>query len=137
MDKTKILFVVAFLFVAITIFALANKEQGTDVEPGAVAAVFAEIDSEREPQGSVFEGVIDNADVKPGTINGVGAYDRSCRDAGNGLTQCDGGIVTDEYGLLNFSYTHDMHADPCIAPDQLFVVEILDDSGTAVVKRLF
>jgi hypothetical protein len=82
-----------------------------------------------------FEGTITNAKVSPGTLNGVSAYDRNC--VGQPITQCDAGIQTKEYGLLNFHYAHNMAIQPCInenGPEKV-VVEILDSNGAARVYR--
>ncbi|MBI2545537.1 MAG: hypothetical protein HYW22_03020 [Candidatus Aenigmarchaeota archaeon] len=84
---------------------------------------------------NVFEGKITNAKVNPGTIEGTSAYDSNC--IGNQVTECDGGIRTAEYGVLNFHYFHEMAIQPCIhmfGPERL-VVEILDSDGNARVTR--
>ncbi|MBI2543266.1 MAG: hypothetical protein HYW24_03710 [Candidatus Aenigmarchaeota archaeon] len=84
---------------------------------------------------NVFEGKITNVKVAPGKIEGVSAYDRNC--VGDVITECDGGIKTAEYGILNFHYRHDMSAQPCIhmfGPEKM-TVEILDSSGNAKVTR--
>lgn len=84
---------------------------------------------------NVFEGKITNVKVSPGRIEGTSAYDRNC--VGEPITECDGGIKTAEYGVLNFHYRHDMALQPCIhmfGPEKM-VVEILDSSGNARVIR--
>ncbi len=84
---------------------------------------------------NVFEGKITNVKVSPGRIEGTSAYDRNC--VGSPVTECDGGIKTEEYGVLNFHYRHDMAAQPCIhmfGPEN-FIVEILDSNGNARVIR--
>jgi len=84
---------------------------------------------------NVFEGRITNAQVSPGRIEGTSAYDRNC--IGDIITECDGGIKTEEYGLLNFHYSHEMSTQPCIhmfGPEKM-IVEILDSSGNAKVIR--
>lgn len=83
----------------------------------------------------LFEGTITNAKVSPGTFVGLGIYDKSCVDVGNGLTRCDAGIKTEEYGILNFNYLHNMRANPCIARGDRLNVEIVDSSGTARVQK--
>ncbi len=84
---------------------------------------------------NIFEGKITNVKVSPGRIEGTSAYDRNC--VGQTITECDGGIKTAEYGVLNFHYRHDMAIQPCIhmfGPEKM-LVEILDSSGNARVIR--
>ena len=82
----------------------------------------------------IFTGKITNMNLAPGTYDGTGVYDKSCLDAGGGLTECDGGIKTDK-GTLNFHYKHNMAILPCIAPGDGLVVEVLDADGNAKVTR--
>lgn len=85
---------------------------------------------------NVFEGKITNVQVQPGTIEGTSAYDSNC--VGQPITECDGGIQTKEYGLLNFHYRHDMSAQPCInmyGPEKM-TVQILNSNGDAKIIRL-
>jgi len=88
-----------------------------------------------EQKLNLFEGKITNIQTTPGTVNGVGVYDKTCKDIGNGLTKCDAGIKTKEYGVLNFNYIHDMTTKPCITSGDKLKVEILDSKGTAKVQR--
>ncbi|MBU5537388.1 MAG: hypothetical protein QW818_02300 [Candidatus Aenigmatarchaeota archaeon] len=84
---------------------------------------------------NVFEGKITNVKVKPGRIEGISVYDRNC--VGSPITECDGGIKTAEYGVLNFRYRHNMAVQPCIhmyGPEKM-IIEILDSDGTARVIR--
>ncbi len=84
---------------------------------------------------NVFEGKITNVKVSPGRIEGTSAYDRNC--VGDPITECDGGIKTAEYGVLNFHYRHEMAIQPCIhmfGPEKL-IVEILDSDGNVRVTR--
>src|SRR3990172_4834841 len=70
----------------------------------------------------VFEGYITTENVTPGKFSGVGIFDKDCISLGKtGLTQCQAGIETKEYGLLNFGpYIHYMEKVGCIGPgDQL------------------
>ncbi len=85
--------------------------------------------------GDFFEGTITNARVSSGTLDGISAYDRNC--VGQPITQCDAGIQTEEYGLLNFHYSHDMSTQPCIHMHgaEKLRVEILDSNGAARVYR--
>ena len=82
----------------------------------------------------LFTGKITNMNLEPGTYEGTGVYDKSCIDAGAGMTECDGGIKTDK-GVLNFHYKHNMAILPCIAPGDGLVVEVLDSEGNARVTR--
>src|SRR3990172_126422 len=90
------------------------------------------------PSGeATFEGTITNVEVSPGIIEGVSAYDRNCVGT-HMLTECDGGISTKEYGVLNFHYSHNMMEEPCIhmnGPEKMYV-EILNSDGTAKVYRV-
>ena len=83
----------------------------------------------------VFQGAITNVAVDVGEVQGVGAYDWNCTDIGGGRTQCDGGVRTEEYGILNFNYAHKMEEAPCIAPGDQLRVTILDSKGQALVER--
>lgn len=87
-------------------------------------------------RGDTFTGKISNVAVAAGTVSGMGVYDRSCKMGTDGLTSCDAGIQTEEYGLLNFKYRHDMSRQPCIAPNDLLEVRILDDQGNVEVQRV-
>ena len=83
----------------------------------------------------VFEGKITNVKVSPGKIDGTSVYDRNC--IGQTITECDGGIKTEEYGVLNFHYFHDMAIQPCIHEmgTERVIVDILDSDGNAKVIR--
>ncbi len=85
-------------------------------------------------KSEIFTGKITNMNLEPGTYEGTGVYDKSCIDAGAGITECDGGIKTDK-GTLNFHYKHNMAILPCIAPGDGLVVEVLDSNGNAKVSR--
>jgi len=87
-------------------------------------------------QNSVFEGVITNAKASPGKISGIGAYDKDCKNVGNGMTDCHAGINTNEYGVIDFNYVHNMAVDPCIVPGDKVAIEILDSNGRAKVERI-
>lgn len=85
---------------------------------------------------SIFLGVIDNKPVNPGVISGEGVYDQNCIpvDPDNkpvSVVTCDAGIDTDEYGVLNFYYKHDMSQNPCITPGNDVVLDIQTDDGDA------
>ncbi|MBI5392124.1 hypothetical protein HZB00_03935 [Candidatus Woesearchaeota archaeon] len=86
-------------------------------------------------RGDIFSGKISNKAVEPGIINGFGVYDKSCIMGNDGLTSCDAGIQTKEYGLLNFKYRHNMQQEPCIAPKDALLVKILDSEGNAQVQK--
>lgn len=88
------------------------------------------------PKRDLFSGVITNIETSPGNLSGIGVYDRTCKRIGNGLTRCDAGIKTKEYGVLNFNYIHDMAVKPCIVSGDKLKVEILDSNGTADVRRI-
>lgn len=87
--------------------------------------------------GDVFLGQISNVKVEPGTVQGMGVYDRSCKMESGGLTSCDAGIKTKEYGVLNFKYTHNMQEKPCLAQNDLVTVKIVDTSGKAEIQRIY
>lgn len=108
-----------------SLLAFIPKRIGT----GATGNVIA------KTNGDIFTGKISNVAVKPGTIKGIGLYDRSCKMMSNGLTACDAGIQTEEYGSLNFKYQHNMQQQPCLAPNDIVMVQILDERGNAKVQR--
>lgn len=85
-------------------------------------------------EGDVFEGVITNAKLELGILDGTGVYDRSCNPVENSLSQCDAGIQT-EKGLLNFNYKHNMHMQRCIDNGDKLKVEVFAN-GKARVTRL-
>lgn len=85
--------------------------------------------------GEVFEGVITTPGVEPGRFRGMGIYDMNCKAVGRGLSNCNGGIRTREHGVLNFNYTHNMGALPCINLGDVLEVEVLDRTGKARVVR--
>ena len=127
MNTKTIAIVSAILLVGITEIAISVFSSG-NVATGNVIL----------PTGKdILEGKITNIQVSPGIVEGVSAYDRNCVGT-HMLTECDGGIRTEEYGVLNFHYSHNMMEEPCIhmnGPEKLFV-EILDSSGTAKVYRV-
>jgi len=81
-----------------------------------------------------FNGKITNLKTIPGNLSGVGVYDKTCKKIGNGLTECDAGIKTQKYGVLNFNYVHDMAVEPCISSGDKIKIEILKN-GLAKVWR--
>ncbi len=89
-----------------------------------------------KPQMSLFKGTITNIKTSPGNVSGMGVYDRTCKQIGNGLTRCDAGIRTEKYGILNFNYIHNMEAEPCIVSGDKLQVEILDSNGTARILKI-
>lgn len=98
------------------------------------------LDNNRAPRSvrvnvDVFEGAITNVAVAVGDVQGVGVYDWNCTDIGAGRTRCDGGVQTEEYGILNFTYAHKMAEAPCIGQGDQLRVTILDTGGQALVER--
>ncbi len=86
-------------------------------------------------QSNIFEGKITSPKVSPGKLEGVTTYDANC--VGNEITQCDSGIMTVEYGVLNFHYSHKMEIQPCLhmfGPEKV-IVDILDSDGNAKITR--
>ena len=126
MNTKTIAIVVAILLVGVVGAAIGISSSGNTVTGNIVLPIGKDI----------LEGRITNVQVSPGIIEGVSAYDRNC--VGTHMwTECDGGIRTEEYGVLNFHYSHNMMEEPCIhmnGPEKLYV-EILDSSGTAKVYR--
>ncbi len=125
------------LFIAIPLFLISV---GFYLNSGAtrVEEIEEDIFENLEPVHT-FEGEIDNIDADPGVYRGVGVYDRNCipTDPNNphGEVNCDAGIRTKEYDVLNFNYKHVMSVNPCIAPDEPVEVEVLDEEGNAKVRR--
>ena len=86
---------------------------------------------------NVFEGRITGATVKVGSLEGTTTYDANCVGGSQGQTQCDAGISTSEYGVVNFHYAHNMAIQPCLhmfGPEKV-TVDILDSSGNAKITR--
>lgn len=84
---------------------------------------------------NVFEGRITNAKVSPGRIEGVTTYDANC--VGSQITECDSGIKTKEYGVVNFHYSHSMEIQPCLhmfGPEKV-IVDILNSDGDTKITR--
>ncbi|GEM_PF-2902178 len=109
----------------------------TESESGSQTALDRLQDDElfEQEAADVFQGQITDKEVSPGTIRGIGVYDRSCVPVDDGLTQCDAGILTEEYDVLNFEYTHDMATEPCLVPNEILTVEITNEDGLATVNR--
>ena len=84
---------------------------------------------------NVFEGKITNAKVSPGRIEGSTTYDANC--VGSQITECDAGIRTKEYGVVNFHYSHEMAVQPCLHMfgSEKVIVDILDSDGNAKITR--
>ncbi len=86
---------------------------------------------------NIFMGKITNAKVSPGQIEGFTTYDSNCVQDG-AMIQCDSGLRTSEYGVLNFHYKHaDMAIQPCLHMfgSEKVILEILDSDGNAKVTR--
>lgn len=88
-----------------------------------------------KPNVSEFDGKITNMSVPIGIYSGIGEYDTNCTMGDNGMITCDAGITLENFGVLNFHYTHDMSKDKCIDYGQKLNVEILDETGNAKVTR--
>ena len=86
---------------------------------------------------NIFNGRVTNAKVSPGKIIGFTSYDANCVNDAVGMTQCDAGIKTSEYGELNFHYQHDMQAQPCLHMfgAEEVVMDILDSDGNVRITR--
>lgn len=85
---------------------------------------------------NIFMGKItDGKNLVPGTVEGFTTYDANC--IGNDVTQCDAGIRTKEFGVLNFHYSHRMAVQPCLhmyGEEKVFL-DILDSEGNAKITR--
>ncbi len=122
--KTSVVFVLVILVLgSVTLLAWPKKSAG-------------EITGMLTANGDTFKGKITNMVVEPGELKGMGTYDKSCQMLGNGLTGCDAGIKTEKYGVLNFKYQHNMQQQPCLAPNDVVVVKILDKEGNAEIQRV-
>lgn len=130
--KTSTVVIGIVVFFAIALFFVFSPQLGNT---GVTSSASAVESHHPAAVSSVFEGAITNKKVTPGKITGLGAYDRNCVAIGNGLTDCHAGINTNEYGVLDFNYQHNMDKDPCIVPGDNVVVEILDAEGHARVTR--
>lgn len=120
MKIINLVMIIGIISLIISGFAFSNKNQTGNSVKGV--------------KEDVFDGTITNIKLSSGKLSGMGVYDRSCNMVGNGLTQCDAGIQTEE-GLLNFNYVHDMSKQECIGPNDKLTVEILDTNGKARVTR--
>ena len=101
-----------------------------------VLFLYLKSDKNSSVPGDLFEGTITNMKTSPGNLSGIGMYDKTCKNIGNGLTRCDAGIKTKKYGVLNFNYAHNMAVEPCIESGNKLKVEILNSNGTARVWRI-
>ena len=84
---------------------------------------------------NIFTGKITGAKFIPGTVEGLTTYDANC--IGQQTVQCDAGIDTKEYGVLNFHYSHSMAVQPCLhmfGPEKVSL-EILNLDGDAKITR--
>ena len=132
------IYVVSIVFVLGALFIVSGIDSGSGYEIKTALDRLEEANLNHEddiPEGNLFKGEITNRNVLSGVVRGVGVYDRSCVPVEDGLTQCDAGILTKEYDVLNFNYTHNMATEPCIAPNELLTLEITSETGEAVVKR--
>lgn len=125
MKKENMVFTALLLIGAGLLLFFANSDKTADSASSATTQ-----------RGDTFSGQISNAAVFAGIVNGMGIYDRNCRMGADGFTSCDAGIQTEEYGVLNFKYRHNMAAQPCIAPNDLVQVRIMDSQGNAEVQKL-
>ncbi len=88
------------------------------------------------PKGDIFKGRISNWNFDgEEQIEGIAVYDRNCVTGLDGMTNCDAGIRTKEFGVLNFDYTHNMALKPCLSPGQKVAVDIANNNGEATVQR--
>ena len=124
--KVSAIFIVALLVLGGTVLLAWPKKSSGGITGGAVLTA----------NGDIFKGKITNMAVEAGEMKGMGVYDKSCKMLGNGLTGCDAGIQTEKYGLLNFKYQHNMQQEPCLAPNDVVAVRILDNEGNAEIQRI-
>ncbi len=123
--KTKVSLKLETLFVLILIIIIFSL----------VFVLYSENEGKSSVSGvDLFNGTITNLKISLGNISGVGVYDKTCKSIGNGLTECNAGIKTEKYGVLNFNYVHNMAVEPCIVSGDKLQIEIFKN-GTARVWR--
>ncbi len=129
MEKNKIIgFVIIGLLIGGGILSVALFKS-----PSPTGRAITEVNKE-VLKGDIFKGKITNSKVEASTLKGIGVYDKSCKMGTDGLTTCDAGIKTEQYGVLNFNYRHNMQQQPCLAPNDILEIRIRSD-GTAEVQR--
>ncbi|MDE1823504.1 MAG: hypothetical protein KGI00_03205 [Candidatus Micrarchaeota archaeon] len=106
----------------------------------AAGSLQAGNSGKQQPQpgslSDVFEGNVTTRNIPTGSFSGTGVYDHNCLPIGNGMFSCDAGIKTQDYGTIDFAYTHNMVEKPCIGPGDAVTVSVLSKDGTATVTRL-
>lgn len=95
---------------------------------------FQSVEQEPRKVVDVFRGQINRSNIGEATLLGSITYDRNCLPVENGLTQCDAGVKTDEYGVINFNYTHNMREEPCLVAGNKVLMKIQKDRQTFVVR---
>lgn len=105
------------LLVAVSLFALLGL-QVSDSET-----------IELQDIADVFSGQINVPDIGEPVLLGKIIYDRNCTAAGNGLTKCDAGFEAQDFGVINFNYTHDMSKKSCLLSGQKVMMKIKKDNN--------
>lgn len=82
----------------------------------------------------IFNGTINQPDLEQVTLLGSITYDRNCIPVDGGLTQCDAGVKTEEYGVINFNYTHNMSEEPCLIDGNKVLLKVRKDQQASVVR---
>lgn len=80
----------------------------------------------------IFKGEINTSEISETVLFGEISYDKNCIGIGNGLTRCDAGFKTNNYGVINFNYTHKMMEKSCLVPGQKVMMKIQDDQNKGV-----
>ena len=82
----------------------------------------------------IFRGTINHAGLNGNIFFGDITYDKNCKNVGNGLTHCDAGIKTKEYGVLNFEYIHNMSKHPCLVAGNKVLLKVKNDDNAIVIR---
>lgn len=82
----------------------------------------------------VFSGRINKSDITQIALHGRITYDRNCLPVEGGLTRCDAGIKTSQYGVINFNYTHNMREEPCLIDGDKVLLKVKKDQQAWVIR---
>jgi hypothetical protein len=83
---------------------------------------------------NIFSGQINQPNLESVVLYGGITYDRNCIPVEGGLTRCDAGVKTNDYGVINFNYTHNMREEPCLMPGNKVLLKVQDSRNAYVIR---
>lgn len=98
------------------------------------AMAFLKKAPEPRSEVEIFNGKIDHPILNGAILLGNITYDRNCESVGNGLTNCDAGVKTEKYGVINFNYVHNMSKHPCLVSGDKVLLKVKVGQNAYVIR---